>query len=167
MERGSTIRLDRLDPRIPPTLLTTRRIGNVDLAKPVGLSATPCRQRVRRFEAAGYIRGYDAPLDIDRIYSNLAAFTEIGLRDHRRADFLGFERRIDAISPILDCFLVAGGYDYPVQFIARDIHDDRTIVEGTPDRDLGVEKYFSDVTVKQVEHAQGYPLSKVVFPQDP
>lgn len=167
MKRGNTIRLDRLDLKILATLQTAGRISNLELAETVGLSATPCQQRVRRLEAAGYIRGYDAQLDIDRICSNIVVFTEITLRNHRREDFLRFERGIEAIPQILNCFLVTGGYDYLAQFIARDIHDYQTVVEDLLDRDLGVEKYFSYVTIKQVKRAKGYPLSDLVLQQDP
>lgn len=159
---GGTIRLDRLDLKILATLQTTGRISNLELAETVGLSATPCMQRVRRLEAAGYIRGYDAQLDIDRICSNIVVFTEITLRNHRREDFLKFERGIQEIPQILNCFLVTGGYDYLAQFIARDIHDYQTVVEDLLDRDLGVEKYFSYVTIKQVKRGAGYPLADLV-----
>lgn len=163
--RGSgTIRLDRLDLKILSTLQTAGRISNLELAETVGLSATPCMQRVRRLEAAGYIRGYDAQLDIDRICTNIVVFTEITLGNHRREDFLKFERGILEIPQILNCFLVTGGYDYLAQFIARDIHDYQTVVEDLLDRDLGVEKYFSYVTIKQVKRAKGYPLSALVSP---
>jgi DNA-binding Lrp family transcriptional regulator len=166
--RGSgTIRLDRLDLKILSTLQTAGRISNLELAETVGLSATPCMQRVRRLEAAGYIRGYDAQLDIDRICSNIVVFTEITLRNHRREDFLRFERGIQEIPQILNCFLVTGGYDYLAQFIARDIADYQTVVEDLLDRDLGVEKYFSYVTIKQVKRDAGYPLADLVSQQDP
>ena len=166
--RGSgTIRLDRLDLKILATLQTAGRISNLELAETVGLSATPCMQRVRRLEAAGYIRGYDAQLDIDRICSNIVVFTEITLGNHRREDFLRFERGIQEIPQILNCFLVTGGYDYLAQFIARDIHDYQTVVEDLLDRDLGVEKYFSYVTIKQVKRGTGYPLADLVSQADP
>jgi DNA-binding Lrp family transcriptional regulator len=166
MKRSGTIRLDRLDLKILATLQTAGRISNLELAETVGLSATPCTQRVRRLEAAGYISGYGAWLEIDRICANIVVFTEITLRNHRREDFLRFERGIQEIPQILNCFLVTGGYDYLAQFIAGDIADYQTAVEGLLDRDLGVEKYFSYVTIKQVKRAQGYPLSDLV-PQDP
>ncbi|HMK82020.1 MAG TPA: Lrp/AsnC family transcriptional regulator [Xanthobacteraceae bacterium] len=159
---GGTIRLDRLDLKILATLQSTGRISNLELADTVGLSATPCMQRVRRMEAAGYISGYGARLEIDRICRNVVVFTEITLRNHRREDFLKFERGIQAIPQLLDCFLVTGGYDYLAQFIARDIHDYQTTVEGLLDRDLGVEKYFSYVTIKRVKRSTGYPLTDLV-----
>ena len=161
---GGAIRLDRLDLKILATLQAAGRISNLDLANKVGLSATPCMQRVRRMEAAGYIGGYGAQLAIDRICRNIVVFTEITLSNHRREDFLKFERGIQEIPQILNCFLVTGGYDYLVQFIAQDIHDYQTTVEDLLDRDLGVEKYFSYVTIKQVKRSQGYPLA-VLLPE--
>jgi len=163
---GGTIRLDRLDLKILAMLQTAGRISNLELAKSVGLSATPCMQRVRRMEAAGYIAGYGAQLAIDRICRNIVVFTEITLRNHRREDFLRFERGIQAIPQILNCFLVTGGYDYLAQFIAQDIHDYQTTVETLLDRDLGVEKYFSYVTIKQVKRSAGYPLADLVASPD-
>jgi DNA-binding Lrp family transcriptional regulator len=163
MKRGSgAIRLDRLDLKILATLQEAGRISNLELAEIVGLSATPCMQRVRRMEAAGYIRGYGAQLDIDRICANLVVFTEITLRNHRRDDFLRFERGIQEIPQIVNCFLVTGGYDYLAQFVARDIQDYQTTVESLLDRDLGIDKYFSFVTIKQVKRAAGYPLADLV-----
>src|SRR5260370_10986875 len=106
---GSAIRLDRLDVKILATLQTAGRISNLELADTVGLSATPCMQRVRRMEAAGYISGYAAQLEIDRICSNIVVFTEITLRNHRREDFLKFELGIHYIPQLLNCFLVTGG----------------------------------------------------------
>jgi DNA-binding Lrp family transcriptional regulator len=160
--RGGTVRLDRLDLKILATLQSAGRMSNLDLAQTVGLSATPCTQRVRRMEAAGYIRGYGAQLDIDRICGNVVVFTEITLRNHRRADFLRFEQGIQAIPQILSCFLVTGGYDYLAQFIACDIQDYQLTVDGLLERDLGIEKYFSYVTIKQVKHGVGYPIAELV-----
>ena len=159
---GGTIRLDGLDLKILATLQGAGRISNLELADKVGLSATPCMQRVRRMEAAGYIGGYSARLEIDRICSNVVVFTEITLCNHRREDFLKFERGIQEIPQLLNCFLVTGGYDYLAQFVARDIQDYQATVEGLLDRELGVEKYFSYVTIKQVKRSTGYPLTELV-----
>ena len=161
-DHGGAIRLDRLDLKILATLQSAGRMTNLELAETVSLSATPCLQRVKRMEAAGYIRGYGAQLDIDRLCSNIVVFTEVTLNNHRREDFLRFERGIQEIPHILNCFLVTGGYDYLAQFIARDILDYQNAVESLLDRDLGVEKYFSYVTIKQVKRSPGYPLGLLV-----
>jgi len=164
--RSDAIRLDRLDVKILATLQAAGRISNLDLAEKVGLSATPCAQRVKRLEAAGCIAGYGALLDVERLCASLVVFAEITLRSHGREDFLRFERGIQEVPQVLHCFLVTGGYDYLAQIIASDIHDYQTVIENLLDRDLGIEKYFSYVTIKQVKRSVGYPLAVLLPPDD-
>ena len=162
-----SVRLDRLDLKILATLQRAGRITNLELAETIGLSATPCLQRVRRLETAGYIRSYGAELDIDRLCTNIVVFTEITLRNHSREDFLRFEKTVQGIPQILNAYLVSGGYDYLVQFIARNILDYQAVVESLLDLDLGIEKYFSYVAIKQVKRSQGYPIAVLVpSPED-
>ena len=164
MKRSSSgaLKLDRLDVKILVTLQISGRMTNLELADTVGLSATPCMQRVKRMEKAGYIRGYGALLDIDSLCANIVVFTEVTLRNHRREDFLRFERGVQNVPQILSCFLVTGGYDYLAQFVAKDIADYQTIIEDLLERDLGIEKYFSYVTIKQVKRSTGYPLTELL-----
>jgi DNA-binding Lrp family transcriptional regulator len=155
-------RLDRLDIKILATLQEQGRITNLDLAQRIGLSATPCLQRVKRLESAGYIRGYGAELDLDRLCTNVMVFTEITLRSHGRDDFLRFERGAEAVPQLLNLYLVTGGYDYLAQFIAADIRDYQRVIERLLELDLGIEKYFSYVAIKQVKRSHGYPLGTLL-----
>ena len=123
-------------------------------------------ERGKRQSRRQHIGGYGAQLAIDRICRNIVVFTEITLSNHRREDFLKFERGIQEIPQLLHCFLVTGGYDYLAQFIARDIHDYQTVIEDMLDRDLGIEKYFSYVTIKQVKQSAGYPLAALIAQPD-
>jgi DNA-binding Lrp family transcriptional regulator len=161
-DKASPPRLDRLDIRILATLQGAGRMTNVDLADAVGLSPTPCLQRVKRLERAGYIRGYGAHLDLDRLCANVSVFTEITLRHHGREDFLRFERGVQDIKPILGAWLVAGGYDYLLHVVARDVQHYQTVIEAVLDRDVGVEKYFSYVAIRQVKRCQGFPLDDLL-----
>jgi DNA-binding Lrp family transcriptional regulator len=159
-------KLDRLDLKILATLQGSGRMTNLDLAETVGLSATPCLQRVKRLEAAGYIRGYGTAIEIDRLCANVVVFAEITLGNHGREDFLRFETAIQDVPQILNAYLVTGGYDYLVQFIARDMLDYQAVVEALLDRDSGIAKYFSYVTIKQVKRGAGYPLDALTAPRD-
>lgn len=157
-----SLKLDRLDIKILAIMQASGRITNLELAKKVGLSATPCMQRVKRMEAAGYITGYSAQIEVDLLAPNVVVFTEITLRNHRREDFVRFEREIAAVPQVLSCFLVTGGYDYLAQFIAKDILDYQIIMEKLLERDLGIDKYFSYVTIKRIKGHKQYPLSQLI-----
>lgn len=158
-------RLDRLDIKILATLQEQGRITNVELAERTGLSPTPSLQRVKRLEAAGYIRSYGAVLDIDRLVRHVVVFAEITLKNHGREDFLRFERGVAALPQILNVYLVAGGFDYLAQFIAKDIFDYQTLIERLLER--GIEKYFSYVMIKRVKESRGYPLAALLDQDEP
>jgi DNA-binding Lrp family transcriptional regulator len=151
-------RLDRLDLKILAALQADGRMTNVKLAEVVGLSPTPCLQRVRRLEAAGYIKGYGALIDVARLGPSIVVFTEITLRSHGRDDFLRFERMVQDVPYIVSCYLVSGGYDYLAQFVARDVAHYQEIVETVLDKPAGIEKYFSYIAIKHIKTTNGTPL---------
>lgn len=152
-------RLDRLDLKILAALQADGRMTNVRLAAAVSLSPTPCLQRVRRLEAAGYIKGYGAWLDAARLGPHIVVFTEITLRSHGREDFLRFERLVQDVPHILNAYLVSGGYDYLVQFMARDVAHYQEIIEDLLDRPAGIERYFSYIAIKHIKATSHVPLA--------
>ncbi len=104
-------RLDRIDLKILVELQQNGRATNAAVADKVCLSPSPCLQRVKRLEEAGFIVGYGAQLDIAKLANAIIVFMEITLKDHRREDFATFENGILAFPEILECHLVSGGYD--------------------------------------------------------
>src|SRR6266849_6036872 len=96
--RADLPKLDRIDINILVQLQNDGALTNVHLSERVGLSPSPCLQRVKRLERAGYITGYGACI-------NLAKF-EANVRD---------------IDELMECHLVSGGYDYLLRFLTRSI----------------------------------------------
>ncbi|NHN85461.1 winged helix-turn-helix transcriptional regulator [Acetobacter musti] len=144
----SSSKLDRIDLRILAELQRNGRLTNVELARRVGLSASPCLIRVKRLEKSGYIASYGAQIDLNRISSLLTVFTEVTLSDHRRDDFSRFEAHIRKVSSIVECHLVSGGYDYLLKFVTRDVDHYQQTIESLLDSGIGIEKYFSYIVIK-------------------
>ena len=151
-------RLDRIDLRILAHLQENGRISNVELAEVVGLSASPCLMRVRRLEKAGYIAGYGAQVQIEKLGDLLMIFTEVTLSDHRTADFARFETAIREVEEVVECHLVSGGYDYLLKFVARSIADYQRTIERVLEMEIGIEKYFSYVVMKTILARRALPL---------
>jgi Lrp/AsnC family leucine-responsive transcriptional regulator len=105
-------RLDNIDRRILRTLQEDGRISYVNLADRVGLSTSPCLERVRRLERDGYIRGYTARLDPTLLGAGLLVFVEISLSYTSGRIFEEFRDAVRRWPQILECHLVAGEYDY-------------------------------------------------------
>jgi DNA-binding Lrp family transcriptional regulator len=154
-------KLDRIDLKILAELQRNGRISNVELAESVGLSASPCLQRTKRLESAGYVIGYGAQLDLAKFGEVVVVFTEMTLQDHRRGDFARFEAAIGEIDEVIECHLVSGGYDYLLKFVTRGVTHYQTVIEAMLDGGLGIEKYFSYIVIKTPIQKRGYPLPRL------
>lgn len=91
---AGSLKLDRIDVNILVQLQKDGRMTNVSLADAVGLSPSPCLQRLKRLEAGGYITGYGAHINLAKLADTVTVFTEVTLADHRREDFIKFESSI-------------------------------------------------------------------------
>jgi len=155
-------KLDRLDLRILAHLQTHGRMTNVELAEAVGLSASPCLLRVKRLEKSGYIAGYGAFLNLEKLGDVLTVFTEITLSNHRRDDFVRFETSIATVDQIMECHLISGGYDYLLRFVTRGVNHYQSIIDDLLNRNIGIEKYFSYMVIKSPFVKRHYPIDKLV-----
>ncbi len=150
-------KLDRIDLRILSHLQKRGRMSNVELADAVGLSPSPCLIRVKRLEKAGYIGGYGAHIQLEKLGDVQVVFTEVTLADHRREDFDRFVAAIRNVDEIVECHLASGGYDYLLKFITRSVSHYQTIVEGLLEQNIGIAKYFSYVIIKSPFVKRQYP----------
>ncbi|ASR44702.1 AsnC family transcriptional regulator [Luteimonas sp. S4-F44] len=107
--------LDRIDARILRILQEDARISFTELGERVGLSTTPCTERVRRLEREGVIQGYHARLDPARLKAGLLVFVQIGLA-YKSADiFEEFRRAALRVPNVLECHLMSGDFDYLIK----------------------------------------------------
>jgi DNA-binding Lrp family transcriptional regulator len=141
-------KLDRYDLNILAALQANGRMTYQDLGEAVGLSASPCLQRVKRLESAGYIAGYGAWVDLNKLRSLTTVFTSVTLSAHTQGDFLRFEAGIRNYTELQECHLVSGGFDYLVKFVTRSVAHYQGIIEEILAKDIGVEKYFSYIVIK-------------------
>ncbi|MBT0961592.1 Lrp/AsnC family transcriptional regulator [Denitromonas iodatirespirans] len=161
---NGTPKLDRIDLRILCHLQRNGRIPNVDLADAVGLSPSPCLTRVKRLEKAGYITGYGAHVELEKLGPVQVVFTQITLADHRREDFVKFESHIRNVDEIVECHLVSGGFDYLVKFVTHSVVHYQTVVEDLLEQRIGIDKYFSFIVIKSPIVKGFYPIEKLFAP---
>lgn len=163
---SASAKLDRIDLKILAELQKNGRITNVDLADVVGLSPSPCLTRVKRLEAAGYVTGYGAQLQLRKLGDVLLVFTEVTLSDHRYDDFARFEAAIRNVAEILECHLVSGGYDYLLKFVTNGVNHYQSVIEGLLERNIGIEKYFSYIVIKSPFVKHHYPIERLFRPDE-
>ncbi len=104
--------LDRIDLRILGALQQDGRISNLKLAETVALSPTAALARVQRLTREGYIRGYHAELNPDKLGRGMVVFVEVLLDRTTQNVFDAFKAAVQMHDEIMECHLVAGGFDY-------------------------------------------------------
>ena len=104
--------LDRTDRRILQQLQQDGRISNLKLAEAVALSPTAVLARVQRLTREGYIRGYEARLDPLKLGVGMLVFVEVLLDRTTPNVFEQFKAAVQVRPEILECHMVAGGFDY-------------------------------------------------------
>ncbi|MEQ1488773.1 MAG: winged helix-turn-helix transcriptional regulator, partial [Methylotenera sp.] len=100
--------LDRIDHKILAVLQENARIPITELAERVGLSITPCGERVKNLEKEGVILGYHARLDPHALGLGLLVFVELKLSTKSGAIFSKFKQEILKLPSVLECHLVSG-----------------------------------------------------------
>lgn len=104
--------IDRIDRKIMSALVENGRLTNSQLAEHVGLSPAPCWQRLKRLEKEGYIAGYAAILDQERLGASETVILEVTLDRHDDEAVESFGRAMAAMPEVLEVYLTTGEYDY-------------------------------------------------------
>ena len=120
--------LDRTDRKILDILQRQGRISMTDLAEQIGLSTSPCSERVRRMEREGVITGYYARVDPKAIGKTLLVFIEIKLSSKSGDVFDEVRQELLHIPEVMECHLVSGGFDYLVKARLRAMSDYRDLL---------------------------------------
>jgi len=154
-------RLDAIDLRILATLQARGRLSKAALAEAVGLSPTPCWERLRRLEQAGVVKGYHALIDLDRIGAVTTILVEVTLKQHRYADFQRFERALRDLDEVVECHATGGGIDYLLKIVARDIDAYQRLIDRLLQAELGIERYFTYIVTRTVKAAPQPPVALV------
>ncbi|RWA51868.1 ArsR family transcriptional regulator [Cupriavidus sp. UYMSc13B] len=150
--------LDTTDLRILDELQQNSALTNVELARRVHLSPSPCLARVKALESAGVIRRYVALVSAAALGLGLNVFVSISLKDQSKDSLTEFERRIAEHDEVMECYLMTGDSDYLIRIAVADMAAlERFILEQlTPIP--GIEKIRSSFALKQVRYKTALPL---------
>lgn len=126
---NNPLNLDRLDYKIITALLKQGRITKVQLSEEVGLSASPCWERMKRLEKEKVIRGYHADVDLSKLV-NISFFrVEIKLKNYSMHAMHRFEDMIKRMPEVVECEAVLGWWDYVVKIAAISVEKYQEVIE--------------------------------------
>ncbi|WP_394250152.1 Lrp/AsnC family transcriptional regulator [Vibrio profundi] len=149
--------LDDTDISILGHIQEDGRMSNSKLAEQVNLSETPCWRRWKKMEEEGYIEGYAAKLNRKKLGFQVSGFTLVTLGSHEVENTEPFEDFVEGANWILMCHCIAGGADYIVQVVAKDLDEYFERISSMR-RVKGVSAIQSNVSVKEIKNTFQLPL---------
>ena len=151
-------KLDQIDLAILDTLQKDGRTTKVALARLVGLSPTPCLERVKALEAAGIITGYAAALSTEKLGLGLTVFIEITMERSSEDAFRAFRDAVRTIPEIQECHMVAGGFDYLLKVRIPDMAAYRRFLGEVLARLPGIRETHSYTVMEEVKDSSAIDL---------
>ncbi|HYD99984.1 MAG TPA: Lrp/AsnC ligand binding domain-containing protein [Alphaproteobacteria bacterium] len=158
MKRRVARELDSTDIKILAKLQENARITNVELARAVNLSPSPCLERLKRLEADGFVRDYVARLDPTALGMTLLLFVEVNLNRTTADAFEAFHRKVVRVPEILECHMVAGGFDYLLKVRLSDIREYRLLLAEILTDLPFVRETRSYVVMEEIKESTALPL---------
>ncbi|MCZ6502141.1 MAG: leucine-responsive transcriptional regulator Lrp [Gammaproteobacteria bacterium] len=150
--------LDRIDRKILKALQRDGRLSNTALAKEIGLSATPCSERVKSLEKREFIEYYTAKLNPHLLQLELLVFVEISLIRTSADVFADFRNAVIDLPQILECHLVSGNFDYLIKARVADMAAYRQFLGETLLMLPGVSESRTYVVMEELKESQALPI---------
>ena len=150
--------LDRIDRRILAHLQDDGRMSNLKLAEAVALSPTAVLARVQRLTRDGFIQGYQAVLNPQLLGARMLVFVEVLLDRTTPNVFEQFRAAAQVQPPILECHMVAGGFDYLIKARVKDMTAYRTFLGESLTRLPGVRQTHTYAVMEEVKNSMRLSL---------
>lgn len=150
--------LDKTNKKILAELQQDGRISNLELASRVNLSQAACLERVRKLQEAGYILGYTARLNPELLDVALLVFIEVVLDRTTPDVFDEFKRAVNRVPEVLECHMVAGGFDYLIKVRVKDMAAYRTFLGKSLLQLKGVRETHTYAVIEEVKNSSVFPI---------
>src|ERR1700712_5751689 len=154
------MRLDRIDHAILEHLQRDGRATSAELADTAGLSASPAHRRQRLLEQDGFISGYVALLDQDRVGLPVNVFVSVRLSAQTEDHLAAFEQAVAGLPEVMECYVMSGASDYLLRVVAPDLGAYETFLRTRLTRIPGVRGVESAFALKRVVYRTNLPLKR-------
>lgn len=153
-EDTEPVALDALDLRILAMLREDARASLQDIGRAVGLSTTPCWNRIKRMEAEGVIEGYTVCLNATALGYRDVFIVQVTLESHSDDMLAAFGRALAEIPEVTEALLVSGDYDYVLRVVVRDTRDYERLLREKLYKIPGIRHSRSSVVLRSLKSVQ-------------
>lgn len=156
------VKLDRTDRRILEVLQQNGRIPNVELAKNVALSPSPCLRRLQRLEEDGVIDHYTAILNPTKLGLTLLAFVNVSLDKRAGEGTDSFKTAVQSWPEVTECYAMTGEMDYLLRVLVTDLQHFSRFVMDKLLRHPGVLDVKSSFALEEVKRTTVLPVEELI-----
>lgn len=150
--------LDVIDKDILKMLQKNAHITNREISLQLHLTTTPVHERIKRLEKDGYIKKYVAILDKEKLDKGLTVFCNVSLKQHTNENGKKFVLEIQSIPEVVECYNIAGDYDFLLKILVKDMPAYQRFVLGV----LGTLKSIGSVksvfVMGEIKHSTSVPF---------
>ncbi|WP_435132866.1 Lrp/AsnC family transcriptional regulator [Formosa sp. A9] len=148
------IKLDDVDFKLIQALEKDSKQSIKQLAETVNLSITPVHERVKKLEASGIIKGYNAVIDYTKLGKSLVAYCQVTLTTHQEEPFRAFEAYINTLENVVEANYIAGTYDILLKIILKDMNEYQEFVLKKISRTQIVSQIQSSFVIKNIKDSK-------------
>lgn len=150
--------LDRIDVEILKILQVDSTKAIKDIAKEVGLSATPTYERIKRLENDGYIQKYVAILDGIKLGLDIVVYCNVTLKEQSKEALQSFEIAVSNLPEVLEVTGLSGNYDYMIKIVSPDIHTYNSFLMNKFSTIPNVGQFHSNIVLGLIKSNSPLPL---------
>jgi DNA-binding Lrp family transcriptional regulator len=150
--------LDEFDMQILDILQRDGRISNVNLAKQLSISETPCWRRLQRLKQQGFIEGYQAILNRKKLGFGVISFVQLSFTQHDDKITHEFEMMINQCPEVMTCHNTTGEADFLLMVIARDLDEYSNFIDRVLRKIQGVTSIRSNISLRELKSSSKLPL---------
>jgi DNA-binding Lrp family transcriptional regulator len=152
---------DAIDLRILAEIQDDAGLSNVDLARRVGLSPSPCLARVKALEASGVILRRVTLIDPAAVGAGVSVFVQVTLEKQIESRLEAFQAAVRDFPEVMECYLMTGDSDYLLRVVVPDVDSFQKFIVDRLSKTRGVANIRSIFALKQVKYKTALPLERL------
>ena len=150
--------MDYIEYKLLNSLQKNARLTNLELAKQVGLSASPCLRRVKSLEESGVITGYSAIINQNKVHLSVNVFVQVSLERQSEERLQVFEEKIMEYREVMEAYFMTGEADYLFRIVVKDLQAYEKFLKDNLTKIKAIASIRSYFSLKQVTRKYNLPI---------
>jgi Lrp/AsnC family transcriptional regulator, leucine-responsive regulatory protein len=151
-------KIDAIDQRIVRLLQKDGKMKIKEIANELNMTNTPVFDRIKRLEKEGFITGYSANVDKEKLGYKLVAFCSVTLESHHKAYLNQFVKEVKELPEVIECYHIAGMFDYLLKIYVKDMVDYQNFIAQKLASLANIGRVQSSFVMTEIKNEKALPI---------